>query len=416
MRGDHGQSTVEYVLLILVAVLLLAAGAAGVHAVGIADAVVAQLRLAICRVGGGACGSPSEPCVVSVTATFDDTTLRVAVLRLRGGRTLLRERRSDGSERVTLVTRGGAGAGVGLGGDLAVGRWAAGGRLDAALEARGGRGRVWTVRSSGAADALVAALGRRASVAHGGRAGGPPPRPRAAPVPEPDVVFGDRGLSTTASATLGRLGLSLEAEDLVTTRTDRRTGERTLLVRRRNDVLGSVGLLGPLGAEGGARRDERAALVLDARGRPLRLVVGEVRRLQGGARLPGPLRAPVARSGLPQRHGRVVEVERVLDLADPLNLAAASAFVRALRDPGLGFGPAAAVSAGLRHRLDAVGLTRMRIYALEARHSGVHGGVDAGVGLGGGVEHAVERSLLVAATEREGGGPWRERGDCLLAA
>ena len=58
----------------------------------------------------------------------------------------------------------------------------------------------------------------------------------------------------------------------------------------------------------------------------------------------------------------------------------------------------------------------MRIYDLEARHSGVHGGVDAGVGLGGGVEHAVERSRLVAATEREGGGPWRERGDCLLAA
>ena len=351
-----------------------------------------------------------------VTATLDDTTLRVAVLRLRGGRTLLRERRSDGSERVTLVTRGGAGAGAALGGDLAVGRWAVGARLDAALEARGGRGRVWTVRSSGAADALVAALRRRASVAVGGRAGVPPPRMRGAPVPEPDAVFGDRGLSTTASATLGRLGLSLEAEDLLTTRTDRRSGERTLVVRRRNEVLGSVGLLGPLGAEGGARRDERAALVLDARGRPLRLVVGEVRRLQGGVRLPGPLRAPVARSGLPQRGGRVVESERVLDLTDPLNLAAASAFVRALRDPGLGLGPAVAVADGLRRRLDAAGLTRMRVYALDARHSGAHGGVDAGIGLGAGYEHAVERLRLVGATEREGGGPWRERDDCLVGA
>ncbi len=416
MRSEDGQSTIEYVVLVLVAVALLAAGGTVLHATGIAGALVEQMRIAICRVDGGACRTAPEPCVVTVTATLDDATLRVAVLRLRGGRTLLRERRSDGSERVTLITRGGGGAGLGLGGDLAVGRWGAGARLDAALEVRGGRGRVWTLPTTRAADALVAALRTRTAGA-GGRARRPgAARPRAAPVPQPDVVFDDRGLSTSVSGALGRLGLSLEAEDLLTTRTDRRTGERTLLVRRRNEVLGSVGLLGPLGAEGGARRDERAALVLDAHGRPLRLVVGEVRRLQGGVRLPGPLRAPAARSGLPQRRGRVVESERVLDLTDPANLAAASAFVRALRDPGLQLGPAVAVADGLRRRLDAAGLTRMRVYALDTRHSGAHGGVDAGAGLGAGFEHAVERSRLVAATEREGAGPWRERGDCLLAA
>lgn len=413
MRAEHGQSTVEYVALVLLAVAVLAAGAAGLHATGIAEALIAQFQRALCRVEGGPCRTAPEPCVVAATTTSDDTTLRVAVLRLRGGRTLMRERRSDGSERVTLVTRGGGGVGLGLGGDVAVGTWALGGRLDAAVELRGGRGRVWTLRSVSAADALVQAL-RSGRAKAGGRVRRPGPHPRPAPLPAPDAVFGDRALSTSVSGTLQRLGLSLEAEDLLTSRTDRRTGERTLLVRRRNEVLGSIGVTGPLGAEGGARRDERAALVLDARGRPLRLVVGEVRRLHGGVKLPGALRTLAAGAGTPLRRGHIVETERTLDLADPANLAAAGAFVRALRDPGLRLGPAVVVADGLRRRLHAAGITRMRVYALDVRHSGAHGGVDVGVGLGGGHEHVVERSRLVAATDREAGGRWRERGDCLV--
>ena len=251
------------------------------------------------------------------TTTLDDVTLRVAVLRLGGGRTLLRERRSDGSERVTLVSRGGGGAGLGLGADVGIGAWVLGGRLDGAVELRGGRGRMWTLPSHAQADALVRALAARPA---GQARGAPPPvhaRPRAR---DPDVVFGDRGIATSVSGALERAGLSLEAEDLFTTRTDRRTGERTLVVRRRTEALGTLGLTGPLGAEGGARRDERAALVVDRGGRPVRLVVTGVRRAQGGVRLPGPLRSLVARSGLPLRRGHVVETERRLDLADPANL------------------------------------------------------------------------------------------------
>ena len=39
-----------------------------------------------------------------------------------------------------------------------------------------------------------------------------------------------------------------------------------------------------------------------------------------------------------------------------------------------------------------------------------------GVGLGGGFEHAVESARLIAAGEREAGGAWRTRDDCLVAA
>lgn len=414
MRAEHGQSTVEYVVLVLVAAAVLAAGAAGLHATGLASALIDQMRRALCRLDGGECLTASEPCVVASTTTIDDLSVRLAIVRLRGGRTLLRERRSDGSERITLVTRGGAGAGAGLGGEVRLGSWVAGGRLDAAIEVRGGRGRVWIVPSRAAGDALLRALSAQAV-----------PRGRVAPavrmeprreVPRADAVYGERGLSTAASGALQRVGLSLEAEDLLTTRTDRRSGERTLVVRRRNELVGSVGLIGSAGAEGGGRRDARASLVLDARGRPLRLVIAETRRLQGGVKLPGALRSLVARSGPPQRGGHVVETERTLDLGDPANLAAASAFVRTLRDPDLRAGAALAVTGALRRRLDASGRTSARVYSLDVRHSGGRAGVDAGVGVGGGYEHAVEQTRLVAASEREGSGPWLERGDCLAAA
>jgi len=39
-----------------------------------------------------------------------------------------------------------------------------------------------------------------------------------------------------------------------------------------------------------------------------------------------------------------------------------------------------------------------------------------GVGLGGRIEHAVESARLIGAREREAGGPWRTRDDCLVAA
>ena len=117
---------------------------------------------------------------------------------------------------------------------------------------------------------------------------------------------------------------------------------------------------------------------------------------------------------LPLREGRIVQTERRLDLSDPANLAAAGAYVRALRDPAIHLASAFAVSTALRRRLDVAGETRLRVYALSVRHSGAQGGIDVGVGLGGGFEHAVESARLIAAGEREAGGAWRTRDDCLV--
>lgn len=412
LASVDGQSTVEYAGLVLVAAAVLAAGAAGLHGTGIAEALIGQIQRAICLVSGGECRAAPEPCVVASTTTQDDVNLRIAILRLGGGTTVLRERRSDGSERVTIVQRTSGGAGLGLGAEIGAGTWMLGGRVDGSVEARGASGRVWTVRSARAADALVRAI--RARPVLRGRT----PRPRRArrrPLPPADVVFGSRGLGATIAGNLERVGLSLDAEDLFSTTTDRRTGERTLTIRRHSDLMGTLGVAGPIGAEAGLGRDDRAALVVDAHGRPLRLAVTAVQRVQAGVRLPGSLRLVVG-GRLPLRAGRVVQTERRLDLSDPANLAAAGAYVRALRDPGIHLGAAFAVSDALRRRLDAAGETRLRVYALDVRHSGGRLGVDAGVGIGGGFEHAVERAHLIAASEREAGGAWRTRDDCLVAA
>ena len=105
LASVEGQSTIEYAGLVLVAAAVLATGAAGLHQVGIAEALIGQIQRAICRVSGGGCRAVPEPCVVASTATQDDANVRIAILRLRSGTTVLRERRSDGSERVTLVQR-----------------------------------------------------------------------------------------------------------------------------------------------------------------------------------------------------------------------------------------------------------------------------------------------------------------------
>jgi hypothetical protein len=412
VSGDRGQSTVEYVVVLVLVLGVLAGGALALGGAGIAAALVAQVERALCLVTGDGCAvGDRAPCVVASRTSATDVTARLAVLRLRGGRTLTRETLADGRERLTLLMRGGAGLGVALGLRAGVGRGTAGATAGAEVEGRLARGRVWVVRDRAAGDDLLRRLTPRST---GGRV--PAPRPQAlGPPPPPDAVLSERGLDTVAEARLGRAGLTLDAEDVLGARTDRRSGERTLSIRRRNDLGLSLGLLGPAGAEGLGRHEERYALVVDRGGRPLALEVRETLRAHAGPRLPKPLRAILARTGLPLRGGRVWETERRLDLADPANLAAAGAFVRALRAPRLRLGDAVVVGAALRDRLDAAALAQARVYALTARTTSVEGAVDAGPGVGGGYAHVDERLRLLGARMRGPDGVWRARADCLLA-
>ena len=412
---QEGQSTLEYVALVLLALVVLAAGAAAVSAAGLAEIVAAQFARAICVVGAGDCDRDRAPCVVASRSASDQLSVRLAIVRLSGGRTVARERRSDGSEVVTLINGGAAGLEASIGAELGFGQHSIGATLGGSAEGRFGQGRSWHVRGPVAAEELLRRIA--AVVPTGGRNGllVRPRRPAPAPPPPPDVVFGEHGMDTQVRGRLGVLGLQLDAEDLFGTRTDRTSGERSFTIRRRNDLAGSVGLgAGPQG-EGLAGGEERYTLTVDASGRPLDLAISETRRIQAGAVLPRALRNVLSSALPPLRRGRVAQLERHLDLTDPVSLAAANAFIRAVRAPRLRLRDAVAVSRALRARLDAAGTAQERVYAVQTHDSGLHGSLSAGVGLGAGAEHSVESAQLIAAASRGLDGSWRERGDCLRA-
>ncbi len=395
MGGESGQASSDYIAILLVCACVLGAGggaAAAAGGSGMAGAVSAQFARAICRVTGGDCERDRIPCVTSIRARVDDLAGVVAIIRLSGGRTLLRERRSDGMELITLAERGGLGIEVGAGAEAGVGGGAIGDSLAGSISGRVTRGRAWLRPAGAQAQALV------------DRIGDPP---------APDFTWGEKGMESRAEGRYHLAGLSLDAEDAFGARRDTRTGERTFTIRRRNELAGDLARLGA-GAEAGGRHVERYAVTVDRSGRPVDLVVTDTVRYHGGVALPGPLKAVAMALGAPAlRRGRIVETETHLDLTDADNLEVARAFIEAVRSPKLRLGTAVAVSEALSRRLDSHGVRQRRVYLLDVRHTGARGRVGAGVSIGLGGERSEESARLVEAAVRGLDGNWRRRDDCL---
>lgn len=397
MGGESGQASSDYIAILLVCACVLGAGggaAAAAGGSGMAGAVSAQFARAICRVTGGDCERDRLPCVTSIRARVDDLAGVVAIIRLSGGRTLLRERRSDGMELITLAERGGLGIEVGAGAEAGVGGGAIGDSLAGSISGRVTRGRAWLRPAGAQAQALV------------DRIGDPP---------APDFTWGEKGMESRAEGRYHLAGLSLDAEDAFGARRDTRTGEKTFTIRRRNELAGDLARLGA-GAEAGGRHVERYAVTVDRSGRPVDLIVTDTIRYHGGVALPGPLKAVAMALGAPAlRRGRIVETETHLDLTAAANLEAARDFIEAVRSPKLKLGAAVAVSEALRRRLDSHGVRQRRVYLLDVRHTGARGRVGAGVSIGLRGERSEESARLVEAAVRGLDGNWRRRDDCLPA-
>lgn len=397
MGGESGQASSDYIAILLVCACVLGAGggaAAAAGGSGMAGAVSAQFARAICRVTGGDCERDRLPCVTSIRARVDDLAGVVAIIRLSGGRTLLRERRSDGMELITLAERGGLGIEVGAGAEAGVGGGAIGDSLAGSISGRVTRGRAWLRPAGAQAQALV------------DRIGDPP---------APDFTWGEKGMESRAEGRYHLAGLSFDAEDAFGARRDTRTGEKTFTIRRRNELAGDLARLGA-GAEAGGRHVERYAVTVDRSGRPVDLIVTDTIRYHGGVALPGPLKAVAMALGAPAlRRGRIVETETHLDLTAAANLEAARDFIEAVRSPKLKLGAAVAVSEALRRRLDSHGVRQRRVYLLDVRHTGARGRVGAGVSIGLRGERSEESARLVEAAVRGLDGNWRRRDDCLPA-
>ena len=415
MRKDSGQASLEYIVLLVISTLAIGGGAMAVKGEGLAASVLAQFARGICVVSGGDCERDRTPCIVNAQTTSQDLVVVVAVIRLAGGRTIIRQRSSDGTELVTLVESGGAGLELTAGGSISVGGADYGAAASGSFSGRIARGRAWTVPSAAAAERLIAQLAPAAATMTGrGRLPFSSPPGRHATPPPADITFGASGLSSIIGGRLAAAGISFEAEDLVGERLDHRTGQRTLTIARRNELLADLSPLPASGVEGGLRRSERYTLTLDRAGNPIDLGVFDARRFHAGAKLPGAVSTLVSSVGsLPLRQGMLVEVEQHLDLSNAASRAVATSFIAALRDRGVGFGPAAQVSEALKARINSDGVTLVRSYGIEGSRSGFGGKLGAGVGLGGNYQRSVENATLLDARVRGIDQNWRARSDCL---
>lgn len=405
LREEVGQATVDYVALFAVVSVVLALGgaAAAVGSPGIANAVLGQVRRALCIVGGGACPQQERrPCTVASTRDLRHFAVSVALVRIDGDRVVLRERLSDGTFRLTVAERGGAGAetGVGAGARVKVGGRSLGSGREARAGIQGvlGRGEVFYTRSEREADAMLRAIGGRP----GGGGGG---RPRAREV---FVEGGVRGLGRLDLSAPRGLGGQLDAmaDAMLAARRDRRSGDLTVSLGAggAGAALVSIAVGGAAGALDG---QAVLGLTLDRRRRPVELSLGATGLVEAGSTLPGALAAPLARAdGALDARGRRWEISARVSLAAPGVAAAWRSFRRAPGSPDA----IRALGIALREhaRLD------VRTYRVHTSADGVSGRLAlAGLRLGGEIEHTIDRSQLVAAATRPPFGLWEARVDCV---
>jgi len=405
-RSDHGQATLDYVALIGVLAVLIGAAAAvaGGGAASIANAVLGQLRRALCIVSGGSC--PAErrlPCVVAGDRDAMHTAVSIVIVRLDQDRAVLRERLSDGKVRLTVTSRFAAGVEGGVGARAQVklkGRTIGSGR-----EARGGVegvlgwGEVFVARDDREADEIVRMLRRPRLPVVGG------PRPREVLVEGGIRALGRIGINARD------VGASLDgvAEGIAGARRDMRSGDVTIMLGASGSgwALASSMLSAPSGSSDG---QAGLALTLDRHGRPTELTLTASGTLAAGEMLLPALTGPrgmAAQAFAADIRARRWELGARVDLRDPDVAAAWTAFRRDASNPAA----IGALAARLRERahLD------VRSYALRSDSSGVAGGVAFGLKLGGELERARDHTRLLTAATRPPGGLWEQRIDCVGA-
>lgn len=357
MRDARGQGTVEWVGIVLLVALVLAAATAIASGSGIGERLTAAMRRALCVVTGQAC-TPAEraaalPCVVAAAGGSEGGAFTLALVRVDERDGFLREVRADGTVALTLLDEDSLGLSIGAPGvrvrwgsfDVAVGR-----ELRAAVMAERGSGSTWIAGSEAEADRMLprlrwarSPLGRRTGIR----------------APPPDVEYRERGSAATFVGRARGQGLEIAADAVYGERIDRVRGWRTVYLRDGRAGAAALSFGSAFGASGEAAAEERIGVTYDRRGRPVDLMVLATLDVEGAAALPPGLAQAAGRLGVPLRGERHVETERHLDLTDPANADAARAFLR-----GLGGRPALRVAAGaLRDRLDAWGTLSVRSYA-----------------------------------------------------
>jgi hypothetical protein len=402
---ERGQASVEWIgVVALIAVVMAVVLALALPGAGIAGAFVRQFHRALCIVSGGVCDLDRRPCPIASSATKDDGHVNLGLIRLGRDELILYEKQSDGSVLVSYVHETNAGVEVGVGADGTI--TVKGMSLSASRSARAavlagiGGGETWRFPDAYAADAGMAALSEGHEPGRGERV---------------DVIDDRKSIRaqlTASGAIAGRAsgGVSLDASLVEGVAHDPRDGSRTYVL---SGSLAAAAVLkvSKAGAAGAASGEERIAVTTAADGSPRELSIVRTGKLEGAYSLPDIVQGVAEQVTGGHHGGRTWVVESRLDLTDPENWRAASAFVGAL--PLVKEADADA----LRRRIDVAGVIETRTYALATKDNGRwQGHVGRGAVFGFGIGEVVESMSLLGAEVRGPDGQWRTRDDCLAAA
>jgi hypothetical protein len=408
MRSQQGQGTVEYVgVMALVAVVVAAAVAVcAVLAPGVANAVVGQVRHALCIVAGRVCvrEDAAAPCVVRTARDERRETVSLGFVRLGAGRVVLRERLSDGTLRLTVLHHGEAGvtAGWGSARTVRVGGTAieVGAHAQATIAGLVGAGQVFEVRTAAEANAIVRRLRARGSptvdavrrLVRGGDG-----------LPEADAGLVEGGVTAALDLSLSggeaSAGVGAGGDTVLGRRVDRRTGETTWYLRLRRSLPAFAdALVG--GASGELDGDALLAVTADRMGSATALSALVGGRAQAGAQL---VTGEEASTGEERW-----EAEARVSLDDP----AVRGALRAWRRSPASLDAVRALGVALRDRARV----DVRRYTREASSDSDGGSLGLGPRVGVELSRSREATRLVSAATRPPGGLWERRVDCLAAA
>ncbi len=408
LRSERGQGTIEYIALIAVLAIVLGAAAtlATGGASGVANAFVGQVRHALCIVSGRACRAERRlPCVVASERDIHHVAVTILLVRLDGDRYVLREKLSDGTVRLTLAHRGGAGVEVGIGSRV---KTALKGRFfglddEARAGAQGvlGYGEVFVARDDREAGEILRALRRHVPLVGGG-------------LPDPRERFVEGGLRGLGRVGLGGLGAGASVEGLTEAiaggRRDERTGHVTITLNAGTAGWAMMHVV-MSGLAGATDRQAGLAVTLDRERQPVELALNASGTLAAGVTLPtgvaDALRVRGGGNAQLATTGRRWELGARIDLRDPQVAAAWAAF---RRDPT----STDAIHA-LGAQLRAGAQLDVRSYAVSSESDGGGVGAGAGVRVGGEFDHTTDRARLLSAATRPPGGLWERRVDCLVA-
>jgi hypothetical protein len=373
--SSPGQAAADYVAVLLVVGVVLAATATAAVAVpDVGARVVRTVRTGLCIVGGDVCRSADaaaaglEPCVTVEHSTRQETTLDVAVIRLGGSGEWQLALQSDGGAVVTRLAEAEGGGTVGVGLTFSPVGLDAGALLALTAGYRGGK--AWRFRDAASALAFLERAKRDGAVA-----GSRPPDIRW------DGLAGSGDAEVEAAiAGLADVGLHAAAEAVLGLRRD--GAARTLTVD-----LGS----------------EAPSLAVDLPGFPaapgaMSALVADVTWESGTA-------TELVLRSAGERDGRVEELVARLDLREPESRALAERLLA----PGGTRGDLEAIARRAVH----AGVVERNGYETSERRRGVSIAGRLGVSLGLSHERvSAERTLVDAVAWMRGGPPVR-RFDCL---